>query len=127
MNELSPLAPISAPSPAGEMQVRNRPAGPIAAAASLPSFDSVVAAARTERGAAAQAAGVGERFEAAVLTPLMAAVLPPDDSIVWGGAAGKLWRGLFAEELAAATARSGGIGIAQLIDRAIAAQTGDAG
>lgn len=127
MNELPPLDPIAAPVPAGEWQAHIRPSalGP-AATASL-SFDTWVAAARTEGQSAGAAEGVGERFEAAVLTPLMAAVLPPDDSIVWGGSAGKLWRGLFAEELAAATARSGGIGIASLIDRAIAARTGEEG
>lgn len=66
--------------------------------------------------------GLGERFEASVLTPLVSAILPPEDSMVWGGAAGKLWRGLFAEELAAATARSGGVGLASMIDEAVAAR-----
>ncbi len=73
-------------------------------------------------GARADGEGLGERFEASVLTPLVAAILPPEDSMVWGGAAGKLWRGLFAEELAAVTARSGGFGLASMIDEAVAAR-----
>ncbi|WMS41817.1 rod-binding protein [Acuticoccus sp. MNP-M23] len=67
---------------------------------------------------------LGEKFEAAMMTPMIAAILPPDDSVVWGGSAGKMWRGLFAEEIATATASAGGFGIAQIIDRAIAEQTG---
>lgn len=66
---------------------------------------------------------LGEKFEAAMLTPMITAILPPDDSVVWGGSAGKLWRGLFAEEIATATASGGGIGVAEMIDRAIAQKT----
>lgn len=67
--------------------------------------------------------GIGQQFEASVLTPLVAAILPPEDSAIWGGQAGRNWRGLFAEQLAAATAQAGGFGIAPMIDAAIAART----
>ena len=66
--------------------------------------------------------GIGERFEASVLTPLVAAILPPEDSMIWGGPAGRMWRGLFAEQLAAATAQAGGLGIASTIDAAVASR-----
>lgn len=72
---------------------------------------------------AGRSAGVGERFEAAMLSPMIAAILPPEDSSVWGGNAGKLWRGLYADEIAAATARAGGVGIAALIDAAVASRS----
>ena len=55
-----------------------------------------------------------------MLSPLITAILPPADSEVWGGSPGKLWRGLFAEQLAEATSKSGGIGIAAIIDGAVA-------
>ncbi|GAB5375499.1 MAG: hypothetical protein AcusKO_19610 [Acuticoccus sp.] len=71
---------------------------------------------------AGEGAGMGERFEAAMLSPMIAAILPPEDSAVWGGNAGKLWRGLYADEIAAATARAGGVGIAALIDAAVASR-----
>ena len=58
-----------------------------------------------------------------MLTPFVAAILPLDDSMIWGGPAGRIWRGLFAEQLAAATAKAGGFGIAPMIDAAIAART----
>ena len=82
---------------------------------------------QAQHSAATPRADVGKQFEAAMLTPLMAALLPPEDSAVWGGSAGKLWRSLFAEELAAATAQSGGVGIAAIVDEAIAQATGDEG
>ncbi|MBJ3778657.1 rod-binding protein [Acuticoccus mangrovi] len=74
---------------------------------------------------AGEGAGVGQEFEAATLTTFLASMLPSDDSPVWGGSAGRLWRGLFAEHLAAEVARSGGIGIADVVDRMIADRTGD--
>lgn len=79
--------------------------------------------ARVSAAPAPAAEGLGARFEAAVLTPLLTAILPSEDSMVWGGQAGKMWRGLFAEQLADATARSGGLGIAELIDAAVASRT----
>ena len=58
-----------------------------------------------------------------MLSPMIAAILPPEDSSVWGGNAGKLWRGLYADEIAAATAWAGGVGIAALIDAAVASRS----
>jgi len=119
MIEIASLAPLSESPPAGSVAP---------AAASQPSrvaetFATVFGGAAPSPTAAVQPeAGLGERFEAAVLTPLVTAILPPEDSSVWGGQAGKLWRGLFAEELSAATAASGGVGIADLIDDAVASR-----
>ncbi|WP_157961929.1 hypothetical protein [Acuticoccus kandeliae] len=70
---------------------------------------------------------LGQSFEAVVLTPLVAEMLPDDDNPVWGGSAGRLWRGLFAEHLAAEIAESGDLGIAVLVDRMMADRTGDIG
>ena len=70
---------------------------------------------------------LGGRFEAATLTNFLGALLPDDDSSVWGGASGKMWRGLFAEHLAEEVARSGGVGIAAMIDSAIAEKTQNGG
>jgi hypothetical protein len=65
----------------------------------------------------------GEAFEAAMLVPFVAAMLPPEDSEIWGGTGGAMWRGLFADALAADVARAGGIGLAGMVDRTIAAHT----
>lgn len=75
---------------------------------------------------AAAAAGLGERFEAAVLSPLIAAILPPEDSSVWGGSGGKLWRGFYADEIGNAMAHAGGVGIADMIDAAVASRAAPA-
>jgi len=96
-------------------------AGPTAASADAASGLRTAGMARVAAGPT-----LGEKFEAAMLTPMIAAILPPDDSVVWGGGAGKMWRGLFAEEIAAATASAGSVGIAQIIDQAVAEQTGKA-
>lgn len=74
---------------------------------------------------AAAPASVGEQFEAVTLTTFVSQMLPDGDSTVWGGSAGKMWRGLFAEHLAAEVARSGGIGIADVIDTMMVDRTGD--
>ncbi len=103
MIELSSLSPLGAPPPDARADVAS------------------LYGARPARVTPGQT--LGEKFEAAMMTPMIAAILPPDDSVVWGGSAGKLWRGLFAEEIANATARGGGIGVAELIDRAIAEKT----
>jgi hypothetical protein len=67
---------------------------------------------------------LGERFEAAMLSPLVKAMLPPEDSAVWGGSGGSTWRSFYARELAAEIARSGGIGIADIVDRSAAGGIG---
>lgn len=59
---------------------------------------------------------IGERFEASALTQFVAAMLPSDDAEVWGGSAGAMWKGLYAERLAESFAQSGGIGIAKMVD-----------
>ena len=94
----------------------------VAALESVPAPRSGVAP-----GAAApsHAPSVGTAFEAATLTTFISHLLPSDDSLVWGGSAGKLWRGVFAEHLATEVAESGGVGIAEILDRMIAERIGD--
>lgn len=62
-----------------------------------------------------EATKVGTDFEAAMLTPMVEALLPDDDAAIWGGSAGKLWRGVFAESVARAIAEGGGIGVGALV------------
>lgn len=61
----------------------------------------------------------GEAFEAVMLVPFIAAMLPPEDAEIWGGTGGAMWRGLFADAVAGDIARAGGIGIAALVDRTL--------
>lgn len=64
----------------------------------------------------------GEAFEAAMLVPFVAAMLPPEDAEIWGGTGGAMWRGLFADAVAADLARAGGLGVAHLVDKLLAAR-----
>lgn len=64
---------------------------------------------------------LGREFEAAMLTPLVEAMLPPEDAAVWGEGGG-MWRGLFAAELGAGIARAGGIGLAAMVEEIVAAR-----
>ena len=75
--------------------------------------------ANTPASASMDRAALGRDFEAAMLTPLMKAMLPPEDSAVWGRD-GTMWRGVFASELAAAVARSGGVGLSDAVEDALA-------
>ncbi|MEM8551449.1 MAG: rod-binding protein [Pseudomonadota bacterium] len=74
-----------------------------------------------------RAAAVAQKFEAAMLGPLVRQMLPAEDSSVWGGGAGKTWRGFYADEIARALAESGGVGIAPIIEDAIQTRSGDKG
>ncbi|MEO1105040.1 MAG: rod-binding protein [Pseudomonadota bacterium] len=113
MSEVTALSSATAPTPAtGRQETR------AAVAAALSRFH----ASQTEAGAAAKAGDVATRFEAAFLAPLVTQILPPADSSVWGGGPGKLWRGLFAEEVASAIAQAGGVGIAPIIEKAMTAK-----
>jgi len=73
----------------------------------------------------ARAKSVGEEFEAVALTSFVENMLPPDSSSVWGGQAGKLWRGVFAQHLASEVAATGGVGIADIVNTMLAEQQGD--
>lgn len=101
-----------------------------APAAPAPGFQVTLAPAidRTSLLARARAEttrNVGKEFEAVTLTTFVQHILPSEDSIVWGGEAGRLWRGVFAEHLAAEVARGGGIGIADLINSSLDQQNGE--
>jgi Rod binding domain-containing protein len=73
----------------------------------------------------AEVAALGREFEAAMLTPLVESMMPSGENAVWGER-GAIWRGLFAQEVAAEIARAGGVGIADMAARAMARNEGDA-
>ncbi|MCF3932494.1 rod-binding protein [Acuticoccus sp. M5D2P5] len=91
------------------------------------SFDDVARAAGGDALGNAPSESLGRKFEAAMLTPFMASMLPDADNPVWGGSAGAMWRGLFAEHVAASVAETGEIGVAQIIDRMLDDRAGDIG
>jgi len=68
---------------------------------------------------AASATALGRDFEAAMLAPLVEAMLPPEGGAAWGEG-GAIWRGLFAAELAGEIARAGGVGLASTVDGLVA-------
>ncbi len=95
--------------------------GPSAGLAQTSLLAGAAEAPSTGRPAPAGFDSVGQAFEASVLQPMLAAMLPPEDSAAWGGGTGSsAWRGLFAEAVAAELARGGGIGIAGPVDAALA-------
>lgn len=66
-----------------------------------------------------------ERFEAFVLQIFVQSMLPKDDSALYGsGTAGEIWKSMLARGLGTELARSGGIGIADMLS---AAADGDDG
>lgn len=61
-----------------------------------------------------------QRFEAMILQSFIGSMLPQDSEELYGkGTAGEIWKGMMAEQLGAALAKGGGIGIAErmLADR----------
>ncbi|HET7410949.1 MAG TPA: rod-binding protein [Paracoccaceae bacterium] len=61
-----------------------------------------------------------ERFEAFVLQTFVQAMLPKGDSALFGsGTAGEIWKSMLAKGLSTELARSGGIGIAEMLSDAI--------
>lgn len=62
------------------------------------------------------ARGAAQEFEAFVLQSFIEAMLPKKaGSVFGGGTAGEIWRSMLAEQVAKEVARSGGVGIAELI------------
>ena len=54
-----------------------------------------------------------QRFEAMILQNFIGSMLPKDSEQLYGkGTAGEIWKGMMAEQLGAALAKGGGIGIA---------------
>lgn len=54
-----------------------------------------------------------QRFEAMILQSFIGDMLPKDSEALYGeGTAGEIWKGMMAEQLGAALAKGGGIGIA---------------
>ena len=57
-----------------------------------------------------------ERFEAFVLQTVVQSMLPKGDSALFGaGTAGEIWKSMLAEGIGAQLARSGGVGIAEML------------
>lgn len=57
---------------------------------------------------------VYQRFEAMILQNFIGSMLPKDSEQLYGkGTAGEIWKGMMAEQLGAALAKNGGIGIAE--------------
>ena len=55
-----------------------------------------------------------QRFEAMILQSFIGSMLPQDSAEFYGkGPAGEIWKGMMAEQLGAALAKGGGIGIAE--------------
>jgi hypothetical protein len=59
-----------------------------------------------------------QQFESFVLRTFVESMLPQDDSTYFGtGTAGKIWKSMLAERIGDEMAKSGGIGIADMIDK----------
>src|SRR5690554_5429545 len=72
------------------------------------------------------AAGAAREFEALVLQTFVQDMLPREAESVFGsGTASAFWRSMLAEQIAKELARSGGVGIADMITRDIATSSGD--
>lgn len=67
------------------------------------------------------AAETARRFEAAMLTPMVSEMLRTAGETSMGGKAGDQWRSFFAAAMAEEIAATGQTGIAQSVERAIAA------
>ncbi|RRH75776.1 rod-binding protein [Falsigemmobacter faecalis] len=67
------------------------------------------------------AAETARRFETAMLTPMVSEMLRTAGEEAMGGKAGGQWRSFFAAALAEEIAATGQTGIAQSVERAIAA------
>ncbi|MBP1178187.1 rod-binding protein [Methylobacterium sp. PvR107] len=93
-----------------------------------PSADAVLTRFRTAATLPAPRAkgSPAQQFEAFVLQTFVESMLPQEASAVFGkGNAGSIWKSMLAEQLGAQLAKSGGIGIARMIDAAHP-ETGDA-
>ncbi len=63
-----------------------------------------------------EGADLGEKLEAAVLQSFVKSMLPKDmETVYGGGTAGSMWQGLMAEQLANQLAKSGAVGLAEML------------
>ncbi|WP_267426823.1 rod-binding protein [Methylobacterium sp. GC_Met_2] len=86
-----------------------------------PSADTVMTRFRTAATLAAPGpkGSPAQQFEAFFLQSFVESMLPQGASAVFGkGNAGSIWRSMLAEQLGAQLAKSGGVGIARMIDAA---------
>ena len=124
MTSISPITTWRADPPGPELPSARVGASAPAGAPSQAGFSATLRTAGFAAARAAEARSVGEAFEATTLTTFVQHMLPPEDSAVWGGRAGAMWRSVFAQNLAEDVARGGGIGIAEIINTMLAEQEG---
>ncbi|SDQ93152.1 rod-binding protein [Pseudovibrio sp. Tun.PSC04-5.I4] len=63
-----------------------------------------------------ETADLGEKLESAVLQTFVKSMLPKElETVYGGGTAGSMWKGLMAEQLANQLAKSGSIGLAEML------------
>jgi len=61
-------------------------------------------------------ADLGEKLESAILQTFVKSMLPKEmETVYGGGTAGTMWKGLMAEQLANQLAKSGSIGLAEML------------
>ncbi len=61
-------------------------------------------------------ADLGEKLEAAILQTFVKSMLPKEmDTVYGGGTAGSMWKGLMAEQLANQLAKTGSVGLAEML------------
>ena len=121
---MTSISPVSAPASA-ERTERAAPAASVAAGVPADGgagFAALVdAAAPADGGAGFQHSRSGvldpvARFESFVLGNFVETMLPKDDhGLFGGGTAGNMWRSMLAERIGEELARSGGVGIADMI------------
>ncbi len=112
---------------AGQASVKAEAAAPVADVVPEWTAEVRVAAANTSRppqirtsdgtpGGAGKKAGPYVEFEAMLLQTMIESMMPEDAEAVYGsGTAGKVWKSMLAEKIAAEIARTGTLGIAKQI------------
>ena len=98
---------------AGEAARAAQPAQPDATA--VPDAEAY---SKVYRGSRSGTLPPSQQFESFVLRTFVESMLPQDDSTYFGtGTAGKIWKSMLAERIGDEMAKSGGIGIADMIDK----------
>jgi peptidoglycan hydrolase FlgJ len=124
-SRLQRLAGVVAPPEETFAQALDRIHGTAPLAPHLP-FDPALALVRlrSREALAQKPARAAEQFEAFVLQTFVQSMLPRESAAVFGsGTAGEIWRSMLAEQLGTQLARTGGIGIAAMLDASLSAQS----
>lgn len=107
------------PTRAAALSAKLASAAGAAGAGSVAAFDVALhtAAARASSSADAKPGKVGAGLEELLLSQLTQTLLPKNAASVYGsGAAGSVWRGMMADHLARAMAKSGAVGLAARLE-----------